>query len=123
MNSDLLESISENVYKSLGRFHPKTVYSNALATELSKKGISYSRDKLFPILYNDTEIGTCTFDFVLEDTKCVIDVLENTLVDVDYMELFKNRLRNIGIPEGYIIFFLRNLDESDRYISVIRMKV
>jgi len=119
MDFDLLEALAEDIYKTLGRFHPKIIYVNALELEFLKRKIPFVKNRSFPLLYNDQMLGNFMFDFIIDSIP--IDVIVANDIDVEYIELFKNRMRNIKTNEGYIICFVRK--NAEKYIIVSRIKL
>ncbi|MDO8552244.1 MAG: GxxExxY protein [bacterium] len=61
------------VHNELGRGHKEIVYQNALAEELGKRNIIFSREKQIDVLYGSKKVGIYQPDFVVDD-KVVVEI-------------------------------------------------
>ena len=59
------------VHRLLGPGYMESVYENALAVELEKRGISFRRQITFNITYKDQTVGEGRLDFFVEDRLVV----------------------------------------------------
>lgn len=61
------------VYKTLGPYHKESVYANALAEELEKRKIPFTREKSINVIYENKKVGIYRPDFLVDD-KVVIEL-------------------------------------------------
>jgi len=62
------------VHRILGKGHSEIVYKDALQYELTKAGVSFSREKSYEVHYKDIVLPHLFFaDFVVED-KIVLEI-------------------------------------------------
>ena len=62
-----------NVKRELGGGHKEIIYQKAVAIELEKASLSYSREVQIPIMYQKKRVGTYVPDFVI-DNKIVVEL-------------------------------------------------
>ena len=83
------------VHNTLGNGFQEVIYQRALAIELSKAGLAYSRELDMVIYYDGIEIGTRRVDFFVEGTimvelKAIITLEEVHLAQaMNYLEAYK----------------------------------
>ena len=88
------------VHNILGNGFQEVIYQRALAIELSKSGLTYSRELDMVIYYDGIEIGTRRVDFFVEgaimvELKAIIALEEVHLAQaMNYLEAYK---MNIGL--------------------------
>lgn len=101
--SDITERIigcAIKVHNSLGSGFMEVVYQRALAIEMGKANLNFSREQEMPILYEDQQIGTRRVDFFVENTILVEIKALTKMEDVhlaqaiNYLEAFD---REIGL--------------------------
>lgn len=101
--SDLTEKIigcAIRVHKVLGNGFQEVVYQRALAIEMGKANLNFSREREMPILYEGEQIGTRRVDFFVEDQILVeikaLTKMENVHLAqaINYLEAFD---REIGL--------------------------
>lgn len=107
--NDITEKIigaSFEVHKFLGNGFQEVIYQRALGFELSKKGLSYSRELEQNIYYKELEkpIGTRRADFVVENKVLVELKAIINLEDVHQAQLL-NYLKAYRIEVGLLINF------------------
>ncbi len=61
------------VWKGLGSGFKESVYQKALVEEFSRQHIPFISQKMVPIYYNDTKVGSYVPDFVIDD-KIIIEI-------------------------------------------------
>ena len=59
------------VHSELGNGFQEVVYQRALAIEMRRKGISFSREHEMPIFYRGEQVGTRRVDFFVEEVVLV----------------------------------------------------
>lgn len=62
-----------NVYNTLGFGHKEKVYGNALAIELDKNGIPFTRETPLDVTYDGQKVGSYRPDFVI-DGKILLEL-------------------------------------------------
>jgi GxxExxY protein len=84
-----------NVHNTLGNGFQEVIYQRALAIELSKAGLAYTRELDMIIYYDGIEIGTRRVDFFIEsaimvELKAIISLEEVHLAQaMNYLEAYK----------------------------------
>lgn len=61
------------VHNTLGNGFQEVIYQRCLAIELERAGLSFVREKAYPIYYEDIEVGSRRADFVVED-KVIVEL-------------------------------------------------
>ena len=59
------------VHSALGNGFQEVVYQRALAVEMEREGLSFSREHEMPIWYRDVQVGTRRVDFFVEEIVLV----------------------------------------------------
>ena len=91
-------------YNALGYGFLESVYANALAIELRKRGIRFAREARVTIRYETEVIGTFRADFLVEERLVVELKATRVLVDADRAQLL-NCLRGSGLRVGLLLHF------------------
>jgi GxxExxY protein len=106
-----------NVHNKLGNGFQEVIYQRALAIELTKEGLNFSREFEIPIYYYEQEIGTRRVDFLVEgvvmvELKAIIEEINNThkAQIINYLEAYK-------IDVGLFINFGRKSLEFKRFVN------
>ena len=92
------------VHATLGNGFQEVIYQRAMAIEMSKQGLDFSREQEIPIYYDGIEIGARRVDFlvanrVLVELKAVIRLEDVHLAQgLNYLEAFR-------LPTGLLINF------------------
>jgi GxxExxY protein len=55
------------VHSGLGPGYPEVIYQRAMAFELDKTGLPFSREVSIPILYNGIQVGLRRADFIVKN--------------------------------------------------------
>ncbi len=55
------------VHSGLGPGYPEIIYQRAMALELDKAGLTFSREVSIPILYNGIQVGLRRADFIVKN--------------------------------------------------------
>lgn len=96
--SELTEKIigcAMEVHKILGNGFQEVIYQRALAIEMERQGLIFSREFEIPIFYKDSPIGTRRADFfvdekVMVELKAVIQLEDVHLAQaINYLEAYK----------------------------------
>jgi GxxExxY protein len=83
------------VHATLGNGFQEVIYQRALAIEMVKQGLDFSREQELPIFYDGIDIGTRRVDFlvagtVLVELKAVVKLEDVHLAQaLNYLEAFR----------------------------------
>ena len=92
------------IHRALGSGFLESVYSNALAHELGKLGILYTRENPINVIYDNTIIGEFRSDFQIEN-KLILELKAiETISPVHEVQLV-NYLTATNIDLGLILNF------------------
>ena len=103
--------ITEKVLKSAFRVHSvlgngfqEVIYQRAMAIEMGKNGLNFSREFEMPIYYDGIHIGTRRVDFLVEE---IISVELKAVIHLENVHLAqaKNYLEAYNIEVGLLINF------------------
>ena len=92
------------VYNVLGFGHKEMVYQKALAIELGKANLSFEREKILPVIYEGSKVGTYKPDFVIEDT-ILIELKAVPFMPKDYEVQLTYYLKGTNYKLGFLINF------------------
>ncbi|MBF9252611.1 GxxExxY protein [Pontibacter sp. 172403-2] len=92
------------VHRTLGSGFREVIYQRALAIELEKNGLSFSREMEMTIYYEDIEIGTRKVDFFVEKNVMVELKAVAKLEDAHLAQAI-NYLEAYNLPIGLLINF------------------
>lgn len=95
------------VHATLGNGFQEVIYQRAMAIEMEKQGLSFSREMEMTIYYEGFDIGTRRVDFFVEDKimvelKAIIDLNDSNLNQC------RNYLEAYNLPVGLLINFGSN---------------
>jgi GxxExxY protein len=94
---------AQRVHRTLGPGFEETIYQRALALELTRATLDFSREVWVDVHYEDTVVGHKRVDFIVEDimveTKAKVQ-----LDDVDVVQTL-SYLRASGYPIGLLLNF------------------
>ena len=114
--SDKVLEVAFKVHNSIGPGLLESAYHQAFCTELLIQGISYEREKSYPVMYEDTQVGYYLADVVLEDTIIVeLKAVKNFHPSM-YAQII-NYLRLSHLPVGYLINFFTYRVEWKRFVK------
>jgi len=118
-HSDLTGKIigcAMRVHSILGCGFPELIYQRALAKELSKLAICYSREHEMPVFYDGEAIGVRRVDFLVEDTVSV-ELKAVTKLEDAHLAQAKNYLESYELKVGLLINFGSKSLEFKRLIN------
>lgn len=97
---------SFEVHNYFGRGFPEVIYQRALAYELTKLGVSYTRELGMQIFYKDCEhsIGTRRTDFLVEE-KVVVELKAVSELTDDHIAQTLNYMKIWRVEVGLLINF------------------
>jgi len=92
------------VSRTLGHGFLEAVYKNALAVELTAAGLSFQKERIFPVHYRDEKVGNYVADLVVNGSIIVeLKVVDNLLATHSAQTL--NYLRASNLPVGLLLNF------------------
>ncbi len=114
--SDLLLGIAFKVQNVIGCGLHESAYEEAFCIELASAGISYDRQRVFPIHYSGQYIGTYIADIVVED-KIILELKSvRELSPVMFAQCI-NYLKLSGLQVGYLVNFHNCRVEWKRFVN------
>lgn len=92
------------VHNTLGNGFPETIYQRALAIELKKTGLLFSKELEVPIFYEGSPIGRRRVDFLVEN-EVMVEL--KALIKIENIHLAQglNYLTAYKLDEGLLINF------------------
>ncbi len=93
-----------DVYNALGFGFVESVYANALALTLAKRGVQFERERLLPVRYRDVLVGEFRTDLVV-DGKVVVELKAAERIVAAHESQLLNYLRSSGLSVGLILNF------------------
>jgi GxxExxY protein len=105
------------VHSILGSGFQEVIYQRALAIEMEKHGLGYSREMEMPIYYDGIEIGTRRVDFFVEN---VIMLELKAIIKLEDIQLAQtmNYCQAYNLPIGLLINFGSKSLEFKRVYNV-----
>jgi GxxExxY protein len=95
--------VAMKVHRTLGGGFVESVYANALGIELQKGGISYEREKSYPV-YDGVQVGVFLADFVIED-RIILELKSVEGLAVAHSVQLVNYLAAANIDLGLLLNF------------------
>ena len=117
--ADLTEKIigaAIEVHRKLGPGFLESIYEAALCIELRKGGLSFERQLLVPIFYEDHEIGQHRLDLYVEREIVVELKTVKGFKDVHF-SIVRSYLRAVGKNHGLLLNFASTTLEVKRVIA------
>jgi len=106
------------VHSKMGPGLFESIYENSLCIELVRGGISYERQKRFPVLYDGVDVGELIADLVIEETVIVELKSVKELLPIHEAQVIAY-LRAARLRTGLLINFnVVSLKSGIRRISV-----
>jgi GxxExxY protein len=103
------------VHRLLGPGFLESVYSEALAHELTLKGLPYIRELPLQVRYKELVVGEYQADFVVDD-KILLELKSLTGLHVAHSAQLHNYLAATGLHLGLLLNFGKELLEFKRVI-------
>ena len=103
------------VHTKLGPGFLESVYENALAIELRKRGINYTKQEEVDIFYDDEEVGKHRLDLFIEGT-IVLELKAIKNVINEHFAVVRSYLKAVKQKHGLIINFAKPKLEVKRVI-------
>lgn len=120
--SDITERIigcAMKVHNILGNGFQEVIYQRALAIELEKAKLLFTRELEIPIYYDDVEIGTRRVDFLI-DEKIMVELKAITVLDKVHLAQALNYLEAYKLEIGLLINFGSTRLEFKRLIKSVK---
>jgi GxxExxY protein len=114
--SHKLLGIAFKVHNTIGCGLHESAYEEAFCIELANAGISYERQRVYPIHYSGQYIGTYIADIVVDNSIIVELKSVRQLNPVMYAQAI-NYLKLSGLQVGYIINFHNTRVEWKRFVN------
>ena len=92
------------VHSALGNGFQEVIYQRALEIEMADQGMSFSREHVMPIYYEEQHIGTRRVDFLIDNAVCVELKAIIQLEDVHLAQAI-NYLEAYDLEVGLLINF------------------
>ena len=98
------------VHRTLGCGFLESVYSNVLVLELRKAEIKFECEKVFPVFYDEVQIGVFHADLVIED-RLIVELKSVEALNISHSVQLVNYLAAARIDLGLLLNFgTRKLD-------------
>ena len=101
LHEDLTKRIigcAMTVHSILGNGFQEVIYQRALAIEMEKNGLTFTREMEMPVFYHEIQIGTRRVDFFVEEKimvelKAIIQLEDVHLAQaMNYLEAYKMQI-------------------------------
>jgi len=105
-----------SVHNILGQGLLESAYEGAFCVELTKAGMPFSRQKVYPLYYMGELIGGYIADIVVDNSVILELKSVRALTKVMEAQLI-NYLRLLKLPVGYLINFSGTSLEWERFVN------
>jgi len=92
------------VHKILGSGHKEGIYHKALALEFKKWGLSFTEEKVTPVIYEGINVGVYKPDFIVED-KVLIEIKAVPFIIRNHLEQMRHYLSSTNYKLGLLVNF------------------
>jgi len=92
------------VHNVLGSGFQEVIYQRALAIEMSKQGLTFSREMEMTIFYDGIDIGTRRVDFFVSDL-IMLELKTVSVLDDSHLSQAMNYCQAYKLPIGLLINF------------------
>lgn len=92
------------VHRFLGSGFQEVIYQRALAIEMEKQGLAFSREMEMTIFYDDIQIGTRRVDFFVEK-NIMLELKAVSELNDSHLNQAINYLEAYNLPIGLLINF------------------
>ena len=104
-----------SVHNILGSGLLESAYEGAMVVELSRAGIPFTRQHVFPLYYKGELIGAYIADMVV-DNSIILELKSVKQLNHTMEAQLINYLRLSGVPVGYLINFNGTSVEWKRFV-------
>ena len=105
------------VHRKLGAGFLESVYKNALAIELRKRGLRVDRNVSYEIFYDDESVGLYVADFVVE-SKVIVEAKVARLIHTAHRDQTLNYLQASKLEVGLVL----NFGTTPQFKRVVRSR-
>ncbi len=105
------------VHRVMGNGFQEVIYQRALAIEMKKQELSFSREMEMTIYYDDTGIGTRRVDFFVEN-NIMVEIKAVIKLDDIHLAQAMNYCQAYNLPVGLLINFGARSLEFKRVYNV-----
>ena len=110
-----LVNAAQEVYNTLGRGMQEPIYQEAMAIELSQRGIPFEREVELCTWYKGVKLNKkYVADFMSEDV--IIEFKSVTEITSDHRAQLFNYMRITDIKKGILVNYGENSFHSERYV-------
>jgi GxxExxY protein len=95
-----------DVHRELGPGFLESIYENALAIELERRGIQFERQVSVPVVYRDSEVGVHRLDLFVADEIVVELKTVVAILDVHFVTV-RSYLRAVNRTHGLLLNFAK----------------
>ncbi len=92
------------VHRTLGPGFLESIYENALAIELRRRDIPFSRQLAVPVLYHGAEVGFHRLDMLVDDLIVAELMTSKRFADIDFV-VVRSYLRAVDREHGLLLNF------------------
>ncbi len=92
------------VHKALGPGFIESVYESALCLELTRRGITFERQKTVPILYRGEPVGEHRLDLLVE-RALVVELKAVAALDDIFFAIGRSYMKAVGAEDGLLLNF------------------
>lgn len=92
------------VHQVLGPGFIEAVYENALCIELTKRGISFERQKTIAILYEGVPVGEHRLDLLIEGVL-LLELKAVSELNQVFFAIGRSYMKAVGVEDGLILNF------------------
>ncbi len=92
------------VHTALGNGFQEVIYQRALAIEMRKQGLSFAREMVMKIFYDDIQIGTRRVDFFVEN-RIMVELKAVIRLEDTHLAQAMNYCEAYNLPIGLLINF------------------
>jgi GxxExxY protein len=96
--------LAMKVHRTLGCGFLESVYANALLIELRKAGIHHEREKVYPVRYEEVEVGVFHADLVIEN-RLIVEMKSVEALSITHSVQLVNYLAAAEIDLGLLLNF------------------
>jgi GxxExxY protein len=105
------------VHSTLGNGFQELIYQRALAIEMAKQGLSFQREMVMSIYYDEIEIGKRRVDFFVED-NIMLELKAVIKLEDGHLAQAMNYCQAYNLPIGLLINFGAKSMEFKRVYNV-----
>jgi GxxExxY protein len=114
--SDKVLGMAFSVHNILGPGLLESAYEGAYCVELTRSGIPFSRQKVYPLTYKGELVGGYIADLVVDNT-IILELKSVKQLNGVMQAQIINYLRLSRVPIGYLINFYNTSVQWQRFIN------